>query len=185
MKSTNHLDSSGKELYLAAVMSPNGCISGLRHLQLLWKMLTEGWHAKGQELRTRVPSEAVTGIFQPHLCLCPSPLAGCSSSRWSLLPSSVRIGARAWEFPEGKVKHYSTAGRVLFSCSFTTLEQVFLCCCFIRHPIASYIDLSHLAAGKYSAFWIAHIYCDLYAKFPQEKSRCDIVASFQVEFPFL
>lgn len=31
MKSTNHLDSNGKELYLTALMSPNDYISGLHH----------------------------------------------------------------------------------------------------------------------------------------------------------
>lgn len=154
--------------------------------QLLWKMLTS--------LKTSMQMNRSwlrgSPLSQSHWYF--SPVFACALHPWlaaAALCAAAPYGAfrrPPWgsgpglgNSPREKSNITAQQGEFCFPCSFTTLEQVFLCCCFIRHPITSCLDLSHLAAGKY-AFWIAHIYCDLYAQFPQEKSRCDIVDSFQV-----
>lgn len=160
MKSTNHLDSNGKELYLTALMSPNDCISGLRHFQLLWKMLT-ALKTNMQMSRSRLHGSP---LCQSHGYS--SPVFACALHPW------LAAAAPCAAAPDGAFCHPpwgSGPGLVNFSreksnitaqqrescspCSFTTLEQVFLCCCFIRHPITSCINLSHLTAGK-CAFWL-------------------------------
>lgn len=132
-------------------------------------MLTsiEDWHANEQELATwvpsesvtgmdisalatRVPSESVTGIFQPCLCLCPSPLAACTAPDGAFCHSLRGSGPGLGNSPREKSNITAQRGEFCSPCSFTTLGQVFLCCCFICHPITSRIKLSHLTAGKYA-----------------------------------
>lgn len=100
----SHCSDVTKWLYFKALSSYN-----------LWKIPTS--------LRTSMqinkswlhgsPLSHVRQIFQPCLCLCPSLLAGCSSSLWSLLCSLAGTWNQARDFPGGKSN--LTAGKVLFS----------------------------------------------------------------------
>lgn len=154
--------------------------------QLLWKMLTSlktSMQMNRSWLRGSPLSQS-HGHFSPVFACALHPwlaaAAPCAAAPYgAFCHPPWGPGPGLGNSPREKSNITAQQGEFCFPCSFTTLEQVFLCCCFIRHPITSCLDLSHLAAGKY-AFWIAHIYCDLYAQFPQEKSRCDIVDSFQV-----
>lgn len=154
--------------------------------QLLWKMLTSlktSMQMNRSWLRG-APLSQSHWYFSPVFACALHPrlaaAAPCAAAPYgAFCHPPWGSGPGLGNSPREKSNITAQQGEFCFPCSFTTLEQVFLCCCFIRHPITSCLDLSHLAAGKY-AFWIAHIYCDLYAQFPQEKSCCDIVASFQV-----
>lgn len=109
----------------------------------------------------------------------------CALHSWLAAAAPYGASCAPWQGPGTRLgislgeSQTSQQGKFYFPHSFTHWEQVFHCYCSICNPITMCVTPSHPTAG-HAAFWIAHSYCNLHAKFPQEKQHCDTVAFFRL-----